>query len=389
MNKKLLHKTFSIVVLALLITVVFGNAAWANEAQGIMDKFAGITNSWWGILQKYAKDLFLLTLTLEVVLFGIRMALQQTQLGEIIGQFVMLLLFAGFILAVINNYEDWAKTVALNGLKPVVASLNPGGEIIEAGHPFALAAKVWEAVLDSVRGAGLWELPKVLVLEIIAIIICVILALISAIVIIVTCEFYIVANVGVLLIGLGGSIIFKDYAINVMRYILSVAFKLFVLQLIVSIGFTIITMASITQYTSEGAKMIGFQDLFMILGQAIILLALAKSLPDTCAGILSGSSINGGNTLMGVSKMAGGMALGVATAGAGAAMAAGLSLKSAASITSGQGLSGFHRAGAMAKTVMNARSQVKMNKSPTMTNVLKSQANAAKAQRNMDKPENQ
>lgn len=375
--------------LTLLIILVCSNMAWANEAQGLMDKFAGITDSWWGILQKYARDLFLLTLTLEVVLFGIRMALQQTQLGEIIGQFVMLLLFAGFILAVINNYEAWAKAVAINGLKPVAASLNPGGGVIEAGHPFALAAKVWETVLDAVRGAGLWELPKVLVLEITALVICVILALISAIVIIVTCEFYIVANVGVLLIGLGGSKIFKDYAINVMRYILSVAFKLFVLQLIVSIGFTIITMASITQYASEGAKIIGFQDLFMILGQAIILLALAKSLPDTCAGILSGSAVNGGNPLMSVAKAAGGLALGAATAGAGSAVAAGLSLKSAAAITSGQGLSGFQRMGAMAKTVMNARTQAQMSKSPSITNVLRSQANAVRAQRALEKPENE
>lgn len=372
--------------------------AYANEAQGMLDTFAGHTAGWWSLLQKYARDIFILTLTLEIALFGMRMAFQQTQLNEIIGQFVMLLLFAGFIAAVISNYEVWAKAVALNGLKPLVASLNPGMEVVDAGQPFAIASKVWETVMDAARDAGFWDFPKVFMLEIIALVICVILALISALVIIVTCEFYIVANVGILLIGLGGSKIFKDYAINVMRYILSVAIKLFVLQLICNIGFTIITMATIKKATAGGVSTIQFQELFIIVGQAIILLALAKSLPDTCAGILSGSSIGGGNPLASMGRAAGGMAMGMASAGAGYALGAAknaAALKSswgtAGAINEGQGKSGFV---SRAKTMAAGKSQGNMEKNrTTMTNTLKSQlagqqAMQAKAERKAAKNKN-
>lgn len=372
--------------------------AHANEAKSMLETFETQTAGWWALLQKYARDLFILTLTLEIALFGMRMAFQQTQLSEIIGQFVMLLLFAGFIAAVIANYEDWAKTVALNGLKPLVASLNPGMEVVDAGKPFAIAAKVWESVMNAARDAGFWDFPKVFMLEIIALIICVVLALISALVILVTCEFYIVANVGILLIGLGGSKIFKDYAVNVMRYILSVAIKLFVLQLICNIGFTIITMATITKATAGGVETIQFQELFIIVGQAIILLALAKSLPDTCAGILSGSHIGGGNPLASLGRAAGGMAMGMATAGAGYAIGAAkgaAALKSswgtAGAINEGQGKSGFMN---RAKTMAAAKSQGNMEKNKyTMTNTLKSQlagqqAMQAKAARKAAKNKN-
>lgn len=381
-----------------LIPILDVGTAYANEAKSMLETFEAHTSGWWALLQKYAKDIFILTLTLEVALFGIRMGFQQIQLNEIIGQFVMLLLFAGFIAAVIMNYEDWAKAVALNGLKPLVASLNPGMEVVDAGQPFAIASKVWESVMDAAKDAGFWDFPKVLMLEIIALIICVVLALISALVILVTCEFYIVANVGILLIGLGGSKIFKDYAVNVMRYILSVAIKLFVLQLVCNIGFTIITMATINKATAGGVAVIQFQELFIIVGQAIILLALAKSLPDTCAGILSGSHIGGGNPLASMGRAAGGMAIGAASAGAGYAIGAAKgasalksSYKTAGAINAGQGKSGFVN---RAKTMAAAKSQGNMEKNrTTMTNTLKSQlagqqAMQAKAARKAAKQKN-
>ena len=127
----------------------------------------------------------------------------------------------------------------------------------------------------------------------------------------VVCEFHIVANAGILLIGLGGSKIFKEYAINVMRYILSIAIKLFVLQLIINIGFSILSLADIKALQGQSIQNITLHQLLVVVLQGIILLALSMSLPQTCAGIISGASIDGGNPL----RMIGG-----AVAGKGLAM---------------------------------------------------------------------
>ena len=88
-----------------------------------MDGFINETSGWWGKLRALAIKIFTITVTIEICLFGIRMALQQNNIGEIFGQLVTLLLFAGFIAAVINNYEEWAKAIAINGLGEVAQGL--------------------------------------------------------------------------------------------------------------------------------------------------------------------------------------------------------------------------------------------------------------------------
>lgn len=374
------------IMFILLITIPFvvlfnvSDCFADNTATRFLDTFTRNTDSWWSILQGYAKQIFLLTLTLEVVLFGARMALQQSQLGEIIGQFVTMLLFAGFIAAVIMNYQEWATKVAITGLKSVAADLTP--ESADAGSPFALAAKIWEKVSAICSDAGWQQIGKVLILYIMTLIIIIIFALISALYILVTCEFYIVANVGILLIGLGGSKIFKDYAVNAMRYIFSVAIKLFVLQLIINIGFTILSLETVLDATKgAGIKNVSFEAMFFLVGQCILLLALAKSLPETVGGIISGSNVGGGNPLMSAAKSAAGVAVG---AGLGA-VAAGKAMKAAGSseLSKAAGATGFKgRVGSMAKNLMSGRSESNMAKNPnSATNILKSRANTARTTR--------
>lgn len=355
-----------------------------NTATFFLDTFKRNTDSWWSVLQGYAKTIFLLTLTLEVVIFGARMALQQSQLGEIISQFVMTLLFAAFIAAVIMNYQEWATKVALTGLKSISTELTPKSS--DAGSSWGLAAYMWETVSTVCKEAGWQQTPKVIILYLLAMILVIAFSLIAALYIIVTCEFYIVANVGILLVGLGGSKLFKDYAINVMRYVLSVGVKLFVLQLIVNIGFTILTLEVAAGATGgKTIKDVDFFSMFLLIGQCIILLALAKSLPETVSGILSGSHISNGNPLASTARSlarnavkAVGVGVGV---GAGAA-AAGKVLKAAGSsdIAKAAGVTGFKgRVGLMAKNIMNARSQANIAKNPnSMTSILKSQANMAR-----------
>jgi hypothetical protein len=88
---------------------------------------------------------------------------------------------------------------------------------VDAGQPVAMAAAIMEKIMPVMKDAGITDFGEVYLYVSCMLIIMVIFVLISALVILATCEFYIVANIGVLLIGLGGSKIFKDYAVNVMR----------------------------------------------------------------------------------------------------------------------------------------------------------------------------
>ena len=87
----------------------------------------------------------------------------------------------------------------------------------------------------------------------------------------------------------GGSSFLKDYAVNAIRYVLAVAFKLFVMQLVLGIG-----IAFIEGFSTSTAEL---QDIFVVIGASVVLLALVKSLPDVCAGIINGSHVSSGAAL--------------------------------------------------------------------------------------------
>jgi type IV secretion system protein TrbL len=378
-----MRKLFILPILgmAILALAMPAEAQAANEATGLLDGFITQTSGWWGILRGYALTLFTLTLTLEVCLFGVRMALQQSQLHEVLGQFVTLLLFAGFVAAVINNYQEWATGIAVGGLKPLVGELT--GNNVDAGQPFAIAAAIVDKIMGVMEDFGITDIVEALLYVVSMILIIVVFVLISALIIVTTCEFYIVANIGVLLIGLGGSKIFKDYAVNVMRYVLSVAVKLFVMQLVVNIGFAMLSLSDLDASIGSTLDAVKFSDLFFLIGKALILLALAKVLPDTCAGIINGSAISGGNPLVAAGRSAAAVAAGAASGGAAAVAmtAAAHTIAKGDPAAGGQGAKGFaETAGAMAKTMWGAREQSSIAKNPNgMASQLKSQANAVKA----------
>lgn len=344
-----------VLIVAVVVLVSDAECLADNKATSFLDTFKSNTQGWWATLRGYALVIFKWTLMLEIALFGARVALQHSNVGEIFQQFVWVLLFAAFIYVVIIHWEDWSQKVAITGLKSVAEDLTPYHA--DAGNPLALATTVWERVCDVVNqlSGNLHGMMTFLVLEILALIICIILALISALYILVTCEFYIVANVGILLIGLGGSKIFKDYAINVMRYVLSVAIKLFVLQLIVNIGLTILSMWSIRAaigYTGD----VDFGKLFMLIAQAIILLCLAKSLPETVGGIISGSHISGVQTLGNAAQLA---RIGGATGVLGTIKGMGQEFQKA----------------------RNTQTGIKAQQNPTIANIMKSQLTQARAEK--------
>ena len=114
----------------------------------------------------------------------------------------------------------------------------------------------------------------------------------------------------------------RDYAINVLKYIVSVAFKLMVMQIVIGVGMNFISEL-------KSVNSIDMAQCLVSIGVAIVLYALVKQLPDTVAGIIQGSHVSSGQALtstvmaMGAGMMGAGMAMGSGVANVGrAALAA-------------------------------------------------------------------
>lgn len=315
-------------------------------------------------LEVYAVRLFSIFLILDVALLGIRVALNRDQIQDTIKHFIMILLFAGFVLAVIHNYQEWSKLI-IEGLLKIGTEV--GGENI-TDSPFLIGISIVMKITAKISG---WQPIDALALTITAIVLMVCFALMAAQIIIINAESYIALNAAVILLGFGGCGMMKEYAINTMRYCLSVAFKLFVLQLIMGISMRIIEGFAIT-----GTEAI---DLVTLIGSAVVVLALIKSLPDIAAGIINGAHV-GGNSLISTGMAAGAAMFGGAVgAGMGAQAAGGgaANLLRANKLANMEGATGLGKMTHMAGSLLKARQQAADQKSPSIGTRLRDRIEAA------------
>ena len=293
----------------------------------------------------------MLCTTLTIAVFGIKSILYRNNLNEIIGQFTWTVFFCAFIYAVINNYQEWSWDI-INGLKDISSEL--GTSSFNSDQPIIFGYKMAIAVIDKIKISSISDIAKSLGFIIGALVIIIVFALMTAQIILIKCEAVIVMNAAIIILGLGGAMIFKEYAINVMRYVLAVAFKLFVMQLVVGLGMDFLNNMSITDAT--------FEDIIVLIGVSVVLLALVKSLPDAIAGVINGSHVSSGSALGQAAAAAAGGAIGAAAAVAGGVMggAAGAgAVKKAAQAANESGAKGLGKVGQMAGNLWQAHRESK------------------------------
>lgn len=310
-NMKIIKIAFFIGVL--LFVLCYCNTITAFAAmQGdtivsdIVTKFNNELSKYESVMLKYAKVLFYWCAVLEVAWLGIKMALGTSDIRETIKNFCFVLLAAGFFLAVINNYHTWTWNV-INGLKSIAGEATT---ITDASDkPFTVGLKLAQSIFD--RGGFNPVNLVVYVLAGMAVLFC--FALITLQIILIKCECIVAMCASSILLGLGATSFLRDYAINALRYVFAVAFKLMVMQLVMGVGINFIQQLAITE--DMGWDQIGLTICF-----CVIFYCLVKTLPDVVAGIIQGSHVSTGNALTStVTAMGAGLAgLGMA-AGSGVA----------------------------------------------------------------------
>jgi len=332
-----------------LLVLQYDNAfAQTDAVAKIVDTFYTKSSSWSSTLQNYALKLFNLTATLTIVMIGVKSVLYKNDIKSILGQFIMTILFCGFILAVIHNYQEWTMDI-INGLKKIAGDLS--SSTVNADKPLEKGLHLAGMMIDKVSILSVGEAVGYIVCSLVVMIV---FALMTAQIVLIKCESYIIINASLILLGLGGSEYFKEYAINVMRYVLSVAFKLFVMQLVMGIGLDFIN--------ADDFKNAGLQEVIVIIGVSVVLFALVKSLPDAIAGVINGSNVSSGNALgqaMTTIVTGAAAAVGGAVGGVAGAQAATSAVKNAAKLAGESGASGMGAVGHMAKSLWGAHQDSK------------------------------
>lgn len=340
-----------------------------NTFSTLLSQFQAETAKWEPIIRGYSLSIFKSLLIIDFSWLGIRMALKRAPIEEILSEAVMLILFAAIMLAVVFYYKEWANSIMnlfSQMAQDVGAPSSSPSDIFKAG--ISLLAQIWEesSVWSPVVGAAL-------VLCAIAIVI--IFSMITAQMIVIKCEAFIVLNAATILLGLGGAKVTRDYATNFLRYALSVAMKLFVMQLLVSLSITFIN-----NFMKLNAK--NYQEIFVVLGASVVMLALTMSLPDVVAGIVNGSHVSSGNsiasavTAVSAGTMAAAQGLKGAAGGSMGAVRSISAIKEASSYANSSGKSGLGKLGHMAATGMQAMRDSQNPNSQSATSKIRSSIKA-------------
>lgn len=234
-------------------------------------------------------------------------ALQQMETADYLRNFVKIVFFGLIFLAIINNYQEWSNSI-VNGLGSII-NKHMGSEF-RSDDPFETALTIYDNIIKiTAPMKGLDYIATVLACYLCLLIIMIIFALITAKVIVIKCEILIGLLGGLLLIPFGASSMFKEFAINSMKYVLSVGFKLFMMNLIIAISFTFVKDFS---FTKNGLLL----QCLILVGFCAVLLCIVFTLPDTIASLVSSAHGSSGNMLQALNTVAN-----TATAAAAGAMA--------------------------------------------------------------------
>ena len=278
-----------------------------NSITLLVGQFQAKASAFGTALQTYAERLFVLFLILDIALFGVSCALGATAIQDVFKKLIMLLLFSGFVLAVIRNYQDWSHDFVYGLLN---VSVELGAPKLDLS-PLRIGLDIFNRTINETFLAG--PIDK-LAYAFLGLIILICFTLMTAKIILVKCESFLVLNAAVILLGFGAFGVLKDYAINVMRYCLSVAFKLFVMQLLLGIG-----IAFFNDFMAANALRLSYELFALYIAASIILLALTYTIPEAAAGIISGSHTGSGHAILASAAAVGGAVAGAMKAAGGGA----------------------------------------------------------------------
>lgn len=305
-----LQKIFFIgVLLSVGFVALFPDSALAADS-GIIAKivkaYADKSQTYLTVMTKYAKNLFFLCVTLEIAWLGVKAALGHNDIGETVKNFCITLVVCGVFLAIINNYYAWTKAV-IHGLSGIAGEA--GGVHDSSDFAFQKGMELCHTMWNRIETFGMGQIGMafIYVLCLLGVLIC--FCLITARVIVIKCEAFVAMAAASILVGFGGSSIFRDFAVSTLKYILSVGMKIFTMQLIINIGYQFMAELLTGDASLEQA--------WIVLGSVIVLYVLISTLPSTVANLVTGSNGGSGTGLGAVGRMgmaAGGMALGAAAA---------------------------------------------------------------------------
>lgn len=287
---------------------------------GFLKQFSEISTKIEKKFLVYARRLFWLLATIQFAYAAIGLAQKgDFSFNSIIDLLIREIMYIGFFWMLI----EWPA--ALGGDRGlgsfIVDGFRDAGAYateFRAITPSTVLAKGGELAWIVIKDSLGWNVGKVLAAALPALIILVAFSFAAAHTAVMLIEYYIIAPVGVLMLGMGGSLWTKSYAESYLRCLVSIGVKLLCLQ--VTLAFCIQFLDTLIATAKDGisSKETGFvQGCFSLAGVSIVIYMAVQQLPNFAAGLISGSSSGSASALTSAAGAIGGAVAGAVGAAAG------------------------------------------------------------------------
>lgn len=300
---------------ALLLLVTLTAAHAQNVMDTITNNFKTAAQGWEAPLQAIAIGTFG---TLALIQFGwamIRLALRQPDFSEVAAELVQQFVYIGLFLWLLTTSTIWGPAIIASfrqagGVASGLTVMSPG-DVFNSGVD--IAAAVWASIT---LFQGVTHFGQSVGIALAAFIILGAMAWICATMILVLVQSYFLASTAVLFMAFGGTTFTREIALAGVRQTFACGAKLFALQLVVSVGMAMIRSWVPTVQTFD------INQVMTMIGEALVLAVVAKSVPDMFERMLGGVGFAHGGALFGAA--AGAAAAGVGATAAGVSLATGV-----------------------------------------------------------------
>ena len=338
-----MEKRHSIAFLILVLVGAASSAAFAQTAplpsvpvaqdegafNTILQEFYNITTGYQATIVAIAEKVFFGLAIFHVIWVGFKMTWQGFEFQKVVAEYMKMLLFLGFFLAlirfpqfanlIISSFIEAANNVTAGGTGATTNAFDGSGSV----SPSGLMTVANSIVLRAISNISLFKVGAAVLIGISVILILLSFAMMVLRLIMAYVEAYIAISAGMILLAFGAMSFTSELAKKYIFYLISVGLKLFVLLIILGIAQEIMRSLLATWSFDNN------QQILLVLTLSVVLMGLAMSIPSMISGIVSGSAGSGGGEMMGAIAGSAGAALaftklgGVGALKGGAAGAAG------------------------------------------------------------------
>lgn len=341
-HKALIGLGLAVVALS-IPDIAYAQNADDNVLDNVVTTYRDTVGAWTTTLRDYALRLFWGLAFIEFAWTAITLALNGADLQQLISSLVQRILYIGISYWIVLNGAPFAQII-IDSFRQ--AAGNASGTPINL-FPSALLDMGIEIASKIVEETSAFDPFKSIILFLAATICLVAMAIIASYLMLALIEAYVVIAAGIFVLGFLGFRWSSDIAKRFIAYIVSLGMKLFMLQLIIGLGQSLI-QGFIDNYSNADMT-----QNFVIIGVSISFLALVMTVPNLIQGMINGATIGASSALTGAtgavanSIQTAARSLTTATAQFSAVTGAAASLaRQQGAFASGGGLSGAVSAGA-------------------------------------------